>query len=307
MKPAEKIRLVTEAAGALSNRTDAEVQLILRSFRVPTYELDYVDAPDLHYYCMTQLEEAEEEQLVSVHEYVLGGHQPEADAIRAGINPWASNPVRVFISHCHEDAMFVSDVRDLLKGFGIDAFVAHNDINPTKRWRDTIRVALSTCDFMMALLHERFHESQWCDQEVGWALGRGIPVMPIRREGQNEDRRDGFLEEHQDLGLAANRAGAEWFVAKKLFEHILAEPTMREISTQALIQAFVNSNAFDTTRWLWGYIAQVPTFGPEQLRTLETAAQENRQIFDAIYQQKHVPDLIELLVAKHTPENQAPF
>ena len=35
---------------------------------------------------------------------------------------------------------------------------------------------------MCALLTEGFHESNWTDQEVGFALARGILVIPVKYE-----------------------------------------------------------------------------------------------------------------------------
>ncbi len=64
--------------------------------------------------------------------------------------------------------------------FGISAFVAHQDIQPTKAWQDEIENALTTMDAFVALLTEGFHESEWTDQEVGFALVRGIPVVSVR-------------------------------------------------------------------------------------------------------------------------------
>ena len=35
------------------------------------------------------------------------------------------------------------------------------------------------CDALVALLHDGFKQSDWCDQEVGVAFGRSIPVAPV--------------------------------------------------------------------------------------------------------------------------------
>ncbi len=63
------------------------------------------------------------------------------------------------------------------------AFVAHEDIAPTTDWLNEIRKALNTCHAFTALICEEFPKSRYCDQEVGFAMQRGILVMPIRLEG----------------------------------------------------------------------------------------------------------------------------
>jgi hypothetical protein len=76
-------------------------------------------------------------------------------------------------SHVHTNRHFVGQVkRRLAERHGMDAFVAHDDIDPSKHWREVIKTGLSTCDMFVVFLDPGFHESQWCDQEVGWALAR---------------------------------------------------------------------------------------------------------------------------------------
>jgi len=303
MKPGERIRLIKEAAESLHQRPWHEVQLTLRVHGLRTYELDDQWSPDELTYCAQQIEEAEDHTLLDLHEYLLGedaapGQQQTSD------RPWGSNPVAVFISHCHEDAEFVGRMRDVLATkYGIDAFIAHSDIDPSKKWRDTIRAALASCHFMVAVLHARFHESQWCDQEVGWAMGRGIPVMPVRRQAHHGQRRDGFLEEHQDLvlGPAGQFGTGEWWLAEQVFNRVLAEPKTRAIGTKALAEAFVNSFNYDNTRKLWAHIAQVDHFDGEQLRRLEYAVQTNGQVYECNVDGVGLPDLVKQLVLKFEP------
>jgi nucleoside 2-deoxyribosyltransferase len=72
------------------------------------------------------------------------------------------------------------DLAERLSEYGVTGFVAHEDIEPTKEWEEEIRLALTTCDALAALLRDGFRASTWTDQEVGFAIGRGILVVPIR-------------------------------------------------------------------------------------------------------------------------------
>jgi hypothetical protein len=214
MRPGERIKLIKEAAVSLVERPWPEIQLTLRQHGLNTYELrgDSWNEPTVDEYCIDQIAEAGDETLIDLHAYLLG-EDAAPGMQQASDRPWGSNPVAVFVSHRHEDAEFVAQVRDVLsKFYGIDAFVAHNDINPSAAWRATIRTALASCHFMVAVLHEKFHDSQWCDQEVGWAMGRGVPIMPVRRQPHTGQRFDGFLEEHQDcvIGPAARYGPGDW-------------------------------------------------------------------------------------------------
>lgn len=309
VRAGERIRLIKESAESLNKRPWHEIQLTLRAHKLETYEIDDSWSPDQLTYCAQQIEEADDPTLLALHEYLLG--EDAAPSLQQTTDrPWGTNPVAVFISHRHEDAPFVSEVRDFLATrFGIDAFVAHNDIDPSKKWRDTIREALSSCHFMVAVLHETFHESQWCDQEVGWAMGRGLPVMPVRRTPHRGPRLDGFLEEHQDLviGPAMQYGTGAWWLASQIFERVLAEPKTHAVGVRALAEAFVHSGSYDQTRRLWRLIEAVDHFDSEQLRRLEYAVQTNRQVYECIVDGLPAPDLVKRLIESVEPPLPAPI
>ena len=305
MKPGERIRLITDCAKSLIDRPWSEIQLTLREHGVETYDRDngWHDAPDDLTYCIDQIGKASNDVLLDLHEYLLGADaapRPQQTSDR----PWGSNPVVVFISHRHEDAHYVGKVRDILgASYGIDAFVAHNDINPSAQWRATIRAALASCHFMVALLHEKFHESQWCDQEVGWAMGRGVPIMPVRREAHVGPRFDGFMEEYQDcvLGPANLYGTGEWWLADRILDAVLEDRRTNNVGVKALAEAFVNSGSYDTTRAHWARIEKVDHFDSDQLRRLEYAVKTNRQVYEANVGGVLVPELVKQLVEKFEP------
>jgi hypothetical protein len=93
---------------------------------------------------------------------------------------WGESGYRAFLSHKTEVKKETAELSEGLKPFGISAFVAHENIHPTKEWQDEIENALFSMDAFVALLTENFHDSKWTDQEVGFALGRGIPVICVK-------------------------------------------------------------------------------------------------------------------------------
>lgn len=303
MKPGERIRLIVEAAQVLEAMQAAPMQLMLRQHGATTYDDweagDYPQSTDE--YLISRCETLTDPQLADLHTYLRGDEAAPAPQ-QATDRPWGSNPVAVFISHVHEDAVFASTVRDVLqKRWGIDAFVAHNDINPSKVWRNTIRSGLATCHFMVAMLHERFHASQWCDQEVGWAMGRNIPVMPVRF-GPAPHRFDGFLEEYQDCNVDLSKGTAVvGFVAQTIFDAVLSDPRTHHVGVKALVEAFVNSRSFAQTDHLWAKIAAEPHWESAELRRLEYAVATNDQIYKCSTAGESVPDLVKALVLKFEP------
>lgn len=93
---------------------------------------------------------------------------------------WGDNEFRVFLSHKTEVKKETAALKDGLRLFGISCFVAHEDIHPTKAWQDEIENALASMDGFVALMTEGFHDSHWTDQEVGFAVARGVPIISVR-------------------------------------------------------------------------------------------------------------------------------
>lgn len=102
---------------------------------------------------------------------------------------------RLFISHVSKHKARAHRLKEALAPYGVSAFVAHDDIEPTKRWRDEILRALQTMDGFVAMLAPGFSASVWCNQEVGFAVGSGAMIISFR---MSEDP-PGFLGEEQAL------------------------------------------------------------------------------------------------------------
>lgn len=93
---------------------------------------------------------------------------------------WGAYPVRIFLSHKSSVKKSTSSLKVALAACGISAFVAHEDIEPTEEWHREIERALFSMDALVALLTEDYHDSNWTDQEVGVAMGRGVPLIAVR-------------------------------------------------------------------------------------------------------------------------------
>lgn len=79
---------------------------------------------------------------------------------------------RVFLSHRAEDKVHAAEVANGLRERGYRTFVAHDDIQPTREWRDEIVHALNTMTHFVALITKDFHNGGWTDQEIGYAFCR---------------------------------------------------------------------------------------------------------------------------------------
>jgi len=92
---------------------------------------------------------------------------------------WPPGRIRLFFSHTSAHRGFVGDVARVLEYWPFACFVAHDEIEPSLSWQQVIESALTTCDALIAFVTGDFRESASCDQEVGWALGRGLVTIPV--------------------------------------------------------------------------------------------------------------------------------
>ena len=93
---------------------------------------------------------------------------------------WDKGQYRLFLSHSSTDKASVAKVKSGLAQFKISTFVAHDDIEPTAHWQVEIEKALHSMDALAAFVTEDFNNSVWCQQEIGFAFGRKVPVIPVK-------------------------------------------------------------------------------------------------------------------------------
>lgn len=95
---------------------------------------------------------------------------------------WKPGHFKLFLSHLSSYKKKAGILKDCLEVFGISAFVAHEDIEPTKLWEKEIEKGLFSMDALCALIMPGFKESDWTDQEVGVAIGRDVLVIPVSKK-----------------------------------------------------------------------------------------------------------------------------
>jgi len=136
----------------------------------------------------------------------------------------------VFISHLTAKKVVAKNIAHELALYGIKAFVAHEDIQPSKEWAVEIMRALQTCHAMIALLSPGFISSNWCDQEVGVALGRQVPIVPLKYESDPH----GFLSAIQAIAVAGRNIPA---VMPQIVRTFLSSPTTEREMGDCIVSA----------------------------------------------------------------------
>ena len=203
---------------------------------------------------------------------------------------WAPNRVRVFLSHVSKDKVLVTSIKSCLADFGISAFVAHKDIEPTKEWIDVILEALESCHALAALLTPNFHESKWTDQEIGYCLHRRIPMLSVRL-GMDPY---GFLGRFQGL------PGSEkpQVVADQIFGVLIKKPEVVSDLAAALVDQFVKCKYYQISHHYLKLLNRLPdVLTAEQLDQIEKAVKTNAVLKEAHF----MPEKVKEFLGKRRP------
>lgn len=200
---------------------------------------------------------------------------------------WTRGYFRLFISHRDIYKVLVSGLADELKKYGISCFVAHENIEPLTDWPDEIEKALFSMDALLAVITNDFHEGYWTDQEVGFALGRGVPVIPLKVAQQNPQ---GLISQIQALKADLNQPRE---AATIVFERIANSMEKSPDIKNAAVETLVNAGNFDES--IFAVKNLLPRFSKLDSRDLQRiteAFKNNSQLYDCVVVRKHLPALL---------------
>jgi len=282
MKPGARIRMIKESATKLSEYEWSDIDLILRQFDLPWS--DRWEGGDRYAYCLEHIEGSPDEKILELREYLLGGNDQDPD-LEDLTGPWAPQRFRLFASHLHTDAVELSELKGELAAYGIDTFVAHEDILPTKEWQREIEGALDTCDAVLAYLTPDFHNSLWVDQEIGYCINRRILVVPLRLGIDPY----GLMGKFQ--GLQCRNIDAE-VIAKNVFMLLVHHSLTSARMAEGLLGRFEDSENYESANRLAELLDEIESWTPELLRRLENAPKANGQVAEAWTAQRTVPRIL---------------
>jgi hypothetical protein len=191
-------------------------------------------------------------------------------------SPWPDDLVRVFLSHAALHKDFVGDVAAHLRGFGAYGFVAHETMAFTLPWQGQIEHALATADALVALVHPEVNDSAWCQQEIGWAYGRQIPVLCVRMGATPT----GFPSSVQ---WPSGDDGAPDAVARTIGEWLNKQPALADRIAGGLIKALGRAGNYYDARDAARALDRVGTLTPEQWEAVDRIVRTNDQVGGSIW------------------------
>lgn len=186
---------------------------------------------------------------------------------------WRDGFFRLFLSHVSAHKTAVTELKKELQGRGISAFVAHH-ITPSWEWQVEIELALRSMHALAPLLTPDFHGSDRTDQEVGFALGRGVLVLPVRIGCDPY----GFIGKVQGLSGSFDQLPR---VADQLATILLNHPSTHRSMRKGLTSAFAAADSSANAISLSEVISTVTDFAADEKAVIHRACEENDHVVTA--------------------------
>ncbi|MFK7973514.1 MAG: toll/interleukin-1 receptor domain-containing protein [Rickettsiaceae bacterium] len=211
---------------------------------------------------------------------------PEDDECKKAINPkgiaslnddnstlYLPGHLKLFISHRHKYQELVSELSESLRPYGISCFIAQKDIEPTEEWRNEIEKALRSMDVFLAFLTEDFSGGDWTNQEVGFAVARGVHIIPVKVSSKDPY---GFMSIYQALSGDPNNMIQ---LATDIFNLISHKFDKKNIVKQFVIDAFINSSSFSEANRAFNILQTYKDFTDIELENIINGFNANDQLY----------------------------
>ena len=270
MTPSERVETIRAIVWKLSQEPWWVMDLTLGQFGFQTTDLYPGDAQS---YVVDMVQSGSDDALHGLADH-LGVAPIGAVSVALGGGLWPENHFRLFISHTQPHKDYAKALQNRFDLYGISAFVAHVDIDPTDDWLERIELGLRTADALAAILTKDFHQSKWTDQEVGWALGNGRLVVPVRVDVDPY----GLMGKYQALLSETGKPPTTALeVAKILIGHKLTRSRMLD----PLVNALGNSLSYQQSKEIASLLEAADQLNEEQISRLLHAADDNSEVGDA--------------------------
>ncbi len=267
MRPIEKMDLLESISIYLQDRmTYTQIDIYLSEFSIDTSKIQG-EYHSRHAYVTDQLADVSHELILDIARDLDLADIPVVSHPKHPSH-WKSGYFKLFLSHVVSSLKGASNLQYVLNNYAISSFVAHKDIKPTKKWQDEIEASLLSMDALLAILKEEFKESEWCDQEVGAAIGRDILIIPIMASQDPH----GFIGKYQAIQIEGKKYGE---LAKIIFDTLISSPKTRSKMLRSLCKAIAqNTDVADAEKKL-DILSNVKKLPEESLNFLRNSVMEN--------------------------------
>jgi hypothetical protein len=181
--------------------------------------------------------------------------------------------MKVFLSYSTKDKLHAGKIKREIETHGIDAFLAHDDIEPSVEWAEKILKELRASHVFLPLLTKNFYKSYWTGQETGIAFELHKLIVPLKVDKINPH---GFISRFQALTVSESTLRRS---CNKLIETLAGDPKTAKYYRDTLIQKFAGSYDFYNAGDNAEQLEEQKNYSVRQMREILRATIKNDQIY----------------------------
>lgn len=220
--------------------------------------------------------------------------------------------LKVFISHSHKDNKIASAIKNAFNYYGINAFLAKEDIQVGQKWPNEILYNLKKCTIFVAIISENFKQSFWTNQEVGFAFCQEKIIVPIS------------IDDSLPYGLIYDCQSLTSFKCKEQMKHsypneeiidckesvfeiieiIASKIEFKNDIKRILIDKLCKLRSYDDAEKYFELLNKLQPFSKGQINDIIDKSMRNNQIHKAQKCQKILRELIENYKSEIDDENK---
>lgn len=96
--------------------------------------------------------------------------------------------IRIFLSHSSKDFGLVDPIRAQAQAIEVNVYLHEMHPEPGTSLSSKVADAIGTSDALVVLVTANTAASAYVNQEIGYALGKGLPVIPLVSRGTDSDQ-----------------------------------------------------------------------------------------------------------------------
>ena len=129
--------------------------------------------------------------------------------------------MKIFVSHSHKDRGALGQLKKDLCVFGMDCFLAHDDIKIGEHDLERIKKEITDCDIFLIIGNKESKQSEFCNQEIGMAIAHNKHIISTVHKDSSPW---GFTERQQ----AIKYKDIQQDLHSKLYNEIIKIPQYKE-------------------------------------------------------------------------------
>lgn len=192
-------------------------------------------------------------------------------------------PIQAFLSYSSKDKEIAGQVKENLEKYGIEAFLAHEDIEVSEDWKEVIIKKLEDCEIFIPIISNNFKESDWADQESGIAFYQKKIIAPIYIDKPPY----GFIGKFQGEKLNSNVS----MTCEKILETVKKYPVYDRIR-DGFIAFFAKSAEYLEANERAQLIEGFEPYSEKQVKEIVSSFIDNPQITGAFVAQATMDDFV---------------